>query len=378
MILDTKLFKEVCSTILAAIDNSELSTLKESLELKTVGTVLYLNVTNREYFASVKFNLDHEEAFHATVNATQFLKLIATVTCSQIEMTAHSTYLSIKANGNYKIPYIFDTMHPTEATLGPLELPEITIDNPTVSMSVSGDILNSILQVNSKEIAKSSVASPIQRLYYIDQQGCITFTTGACVNSFTLLEPIKVLINNRLVRLFKLFKKDMVTMTLGYDTVPTGDNTEIVQTKIKLETPTICLTAITPSNDQMLNKVPVERIRALADRPRDCRAVLNKEDFLQAVNRLSLFTNNDTLDITCTAENILIRSGENEEALKAENGSTVTDEVPSYSMLLNLTNLKLILESCSEQYVTMGYGDHQAITISRGNVCNVCPESVRK
>lgn len=371
MILETKLFKEVCSTILSAIDNSELSTLKETLELKTEGTSLFLNVTNREYFASAKFNLEHEEDFHATVNATQFLKLVATLTSSQIELVAHDTYLAIKANGNYKLPYIFEDNHL-------LELPEIIIENPTVTMSVSGDTLNSILQFNSKEIAKASVAQPIQKLYYIDEQGCITFTTGACVNNFTLPEPIKVLINNRLVKLFKLFKKEMVTFTLGYDAVVTGENSEIIQTKVKFETPSIILTAITPSTDQMLNKVPVERIRTLANKARGCKAVLNKDAFLQAVTRLSLFTNNDTLDMTCTVDNIVIRSGENEETLTVENGSNVTEELASYSMLVNLTSLKIVLETCTEQYVTMGYGDHTAITINRGGVINVIPESIRR
>lgn len=371
MILETKLFKEVCSTILSAIDNSELSTLKETLELKTEGTSLFLNVTNREYFASAKFNLEHEEDFHATVNATQFLKLVATLTSSQLELIAHDTYLAIKANGNYKLPYIFEDNHL-------LELPEIIIENPTVTMSVSGDTLNSILQFNSKEIAKASVAQPIQKLYYIDEQGCITFTTGACVNNFTLPEPIKVLINNRLVKLFKLFKKEMVTFTLGYDAVITGENSEIIQTKVKFETPSIILTAITPSTDQMLSKVPVERIRTLANKARGCKAVLNKDAFLQAVTRLSLFTNNDTLDMTCTVDNIVIRSGENEETLTVENGSNVTEELASYSMLVNLTSLKIVLETCTEQYVTMGYGDHTAITINRGGVINVIPESIRR
>ena len=59
MIIKTKLFKEVCSTILLGIDNTDISTLTETLELKTEEKTLILNVTNGEYYVSVKFSLDH-------------------------------------------------------------------------------------------------------------------------------------------------------------------------------------------------------------------------------------------------------------------------------------------------------------------------------
>ena len=99
MVLRTESFKEVCSLILAATDSNEISTLTETLELVTEGRTLYLNVTNKEYYASVKFDLDHEEEFHATVNATLFLKLIAAVTTEAIELEMHDNYITVKANG---------------------------------------------------------------------------------------------------------------------------------------------------------------------------------------------------------------------------------------------------------------------------------------
>ena len=46
MIIRSDEFKKICNTVLSATDGSELSTLTETLELKTIGNVLYLNVTN--------------------------------------------------------------------------------------------------------------------------------------------------------------------------------------------------------------------------------------------------------------------------------------------------------------------------------------------
>ena len=220
-----------------------MSLLTESLELVTAGRTLYLNVTNKEYYASVKFELDHEEDFHAVVNATLFLKLIAAVTTEDIELIIHDTYITIKANGNYKLPLIFenDSM---------MDLPVIYIDNVTVDMNISGAILDSIMNYNSKELAIGSLAKPVQKMFYLDQEGCITFTTGACVNSFLLEKPVKVLLNSRLVKLFKLFKGGVVKFNLGYDAI----SDTIIQTKVSFTTDKIKLTAVTGCDDSLLNK----------------------------------------------------------------------------------------------------------------------------
>lgn len=43
-------------------------------------------------------------------------------------------------------------------------------------------------------------------MYYFDKDGALTFTSGACVNKFTANVQSKLLFNDRLVKLFKLFK----------------------------------------------------------------------------------------------------------------------------------------------------------------------------
>ena len=368
MILKTKEFKNNCAIILSAIDNSEVSNLNENLELKTEGRILLLNVTNKEYFATVKFDLEHEEDFHATVNANLFLKLIAAITTDEIELTIRENYMAVKANGNYKLPLIFDNNEM-------LTLPPITILNKTLDMNISGEILNSILQYNSKELVKTSIAKPIQKLYYLDQEGCITFTTGACVNNFVLEKPVKILLNNRLVKLFKLFKNSLVKFTLGYDAI----SESIVQTKVLFETPTITLTAILPSDDSLLAQVPVEKIRALANTVFNHTAVINTEELLQAVNRLILFNEKNVTfplgDFKCNSDEICISNRGSMEFINTGNGSNVEEE---YSMTINLDSLKTILDTCVEQHVTINFGNNQAIVICRGQIKNVIPEITRR
>ena len=370
MIIRSDEFKKICNTVLSATDGSELSTLTETLELKTIGNVLYLNVTNKEYYASVKFQLDHEEAFHASVNANLFLKLVAAITSDQIELTIHDTYMNIKANGNYKIPLIFENDRL-------MEVPAINIENPTLEMTIASSILESIVNYNSKQLAIGTVAKPVQKMFYIDNEGCITFTTGACINSFTLEKPMKVLLNARLVNLFKLFKGTAVNFTLGYDPI----SETIIQTKVSFKTDKITLTAVTGCDDNLLNQVPAASIRGRANKAYPNNVVVNVAAITEAINRLLLFSagygsKENLKPYSCfdfTPENVVIydTKRENTEVLAYQNGTVLTEP---YSMTLDLIEFKKILDGCTEQYVTLNFGDHQACVVTRGAIKNVLPE----
>lgn len=367
MIIKTKEFKDVCSKILSAIDSNELSTITETLELKTEGKSLFLNVTNKEYFVSIKFDLDHEEDFHALVNAMLFLKLIAQITSETIELTLFDTYINIKADGNYKIPFI------QELT----ELPKIVIENKTVEMNISGDILESISQYNSKELLKGTISKPVQNMYYIDQSGCITFTSGACVNSFTLEKPIRILLNNRIVKLFKLFKNKTVKFTLGYDSL----SNSIIQTKVRFEIDDIELTAILSCDDTLLNSVPADKIRGRANTLYPHSVVLNRFELLQSINRLLLFSMGygskenikpySTFEFDEQGLKIWDNKKENVETLQYQNNTTVNEP---YTMILDLADFKIVLDGCSEDYITLTFGNNQAAVIVRNNIRNVLPQ----
>lgn len=374
MLLNTKEFKNICNIILNAVDGSELSNLTETLELKTEGKTLKLATTNKEYYASVTFPLEHEETFHASVNANLFLKLIGAITSETIEMNIQGTVLHIKANGNYKLPIIMEN----DAVL---ELPLITIENKTLEMNIASSILDSIVTHNSKQLALGSVAKPVQKMFYLDHKGCLTFTTGACVNSFELEKPFALLLNSRLVNLFKLFKNTVVKFTLGYDAI----SETITQTKVSFETDNIVLTAITGSDDKLLSQVPVEAIRGRANKAYDNVVVLNVTAVTEAINRLLLFSagygSKENLKpyslFEFGADKVVIHDTkkENTEVLAYQNGTALTNV---YSMILDLVEFKKVLDSSTEQYITLNFGDEKACVLTRGAIKNVLPEVVTR
>ena len=365
MIIRSEDFRAICSKILAAADSNSLSPITETVELRTENTFLYVSVTNMEYFARCKFDLGIEESFHATVNADLFLKLVSQITTDTIELSVRDNYMILKANGTYKLPLIFrdDKL---------IEIPEIEIHNITNEFEIDSNILLSILQYNSKELTKGVISKPVQKLYYVDEFGALTFTSGACVNSFTLNQPVRLLLNNRVVKLFKLFKGETVNFTLGYDAL----TDEIIQTKVRFESNDISITAILSCDDTLLRSVPVQAIRNRANTEYPYSITLNKDGLLQAINRLMLFTPKDVINLYGKFEfkkdNVVLYDvkEDNKEELYYT-GDAISGE---YTTILDFVDLKTTLETCTEPYLTIHFGNQQAIVLSRGNVKNVIPE----
>nr|DAG27794.1 MAG TPA: hypothetical protein [Caudoviricetes sp.] len=373
MIIRIEKLQNACKNILTAVDSNTLSTITETLELVTVDNYLYMNVTNREYFAQVKIDIGEVVDFHATVNATLFLKLISQITTDTVELNIKDNYVVVVANGTYKLPLIFDGDKL-------LELPEIEIKNVTNEFEIDSDILTSILQYNSKELLKGTIARPVQRLYYVDEKGAITFTSGACVNSFNLPQEVKLLFNDRLVKLFKLFDGSKVNLKIGYDNI----SEDIIQTKVSFTSTDIKLTAILSCDDSLLSKVPVSAIRGIATAEYPYSININKEYLLQAISRLLLFnTLSGSRDIVKPysilefgKDSVIIYDVKKENKEVVNYNNTVLDIDEPYTAILDLPELKATLETCNEPYLNINFGNNTSIVLTRGRITNVIPECV--
>jgi hypothetical protein len=244
----------------------------------------------------------------------------------------------------------------------------------------------SILNVNSKELLKTKYldVSELNKLYYIDESGCFTFTNGSCLNSFTLEKPVKLLLNDRIVRLFKLFKDD-VKFSLGQDPTINGG----IQTKMVMETADTYLAAVITCDETLIAKVqhPCEATKRYLTESYDHKLVLSKADLSAAINRLMSFTKNskatsEKVNMAYLPTAINIENGELVIKDKFENYETVAIANESYStgdyeMFVNLYDIKLVLDSCTTDHITLNCGNHRSIVVTRGTVANLIPE-VRK
>lgn len=366
MKLKTKDFREACTTIKNAIDTKGVSLYTETLELIANGdTTLHMNVTNREYYTSVAFTLEEASTFKAAVNAKLFLDLISKITTDDIDLSIEGKAVKVTGNGKYKVPMIYngDNM---------MELPVITISNVTNTMNIPTNILDSIATHNSKELLRGVPVKPVQKYYYVDNQGCITFTSGACVNSFTLEKDIKLLLSDKVVKLFKLFNgATSVNFAIGQDAL----TEEITQTKVSFTTDKVTLTAIM-SDSSLVSSVPVAAIRGMATQTYTYSVVVSKDELLDTLHRLMLFSEEKNYGtFTFTNDKITISdwSGENTEEVQLKDNCDALATTP-YSAILNINGLELIVNGCEEDYLTLAFGDNKAIVVKKTTISDIIPE----
>lgn len=378
MILKTKTFQEAANKILVAVG---LDRSAANLELAAKDTALYLRVTNREYYVAVKFELDAPTVFRAVVDANLFLNLISGINTEEFELTIKDTYVAVKAGkSSYKVAMIYENDQ-----LMRLPVIKLDADQITVSMPISSDILMSILNVNGKEVqkAKKLDVNELQRYYYVDETGCFTFTTGACVNSFSLEKPIKLLLTDKVVKLFKLFNSDV---WLSYGHLVNADNS--LQPIVVFQTEDVYVATRLLNDETCIHKIkaPCDAMKNLIKETYDHNLVLSASDLSAAIGRLLMFHKNSSakadlsfVPATVTFNNtdftISDISGDNVEVITIENGSSTPGE---YTMGVNLIDLKSVLDSCKNEHITMNCGNKKSIIINRGTISNVIAETRTK
>ncbi len=371
MILDTKLFKESANTILLAIGVDKTVT---NLELAAGNGILFLNVTNSEYYVSIKQTINSQDTFRAVIDAATFLNLISSIATENFELTIIDNKVVIKAGkSKSSIPLIYknDKL---------VELPVIRVNDAITEMPISLDLLQSILNINGREIAKIKKldADELQRLYFIDETGCFTFNSGACINSFTLEKPVKMLLNDRIVKLFKLFNND-VDFKLGYETTPAGRKL----TKISMSTDSIYMAAIIPSDDILLDRMkqPYETAKKFLTLDYLYKITILTADLETVINRLAQFTKNSIEKANMSWINVLLSVKGNEITIKdsfnnIEVFNTVDDTstAETYEFPVNLPDLKAVVDSCKNEKLNIFFGNYKNILITRDNISNVIPE----
>lgn len=368
MILKVEDLKNLAQTILPAVESTDLTALPETLELVAKNGILNFSVTNKEYLLDVAMTIDYEEDFEATVNATLFLKLISSTTTDTVEINVKDNFLIIKGNGSYKLPLIFENN-----TL--FKIPRINIESIDTEFDIEGDILFSILKYNTRQLSTGILSRPVQKMYYMDEKGAITFTSGACVNKFDLPSKVKLLFNQRLVKLFKLFKGVKTHLVIG----STKISEEITQTKIRFEANNIKLTAILSGDEGMIKSIPAEAIRNRAYNQYIYSVNVNTNQFNDALNRIKLFVGGAKLlipyiKLTFNSDGIIVSDIDSKNIEVIKYSSVPSNFTDDYVLIVDLNELQAVLDTCTESDLTFNFGDKQCLVISRVSIKNIIPE----
>lgn len=368
MLVSTKRLKKVVTRLLSSVDLQDLSSTAGLIELEAQGDQLILSMAAPEYQLRVSVEGAATSPLHAVVRAESFLKLVTKISASQIEMSSTEGCLLMKAGGSYRIPVVEVGEQGTLLTWSPpANLQVITL---------SRDMLHLLLKYNYREMQTDKVVRPVQRLCYLDQQGAITFNSGACVSTFDLTSPVKVLLTIKAVRLLKIFEEDD-SLAFGVQHIELSDGR--MQTKMVAENSQAFLQVLLPSDPSFMEAFPVEAVRERAFDSYPGTVNLSRKSLSECLGRLLLLSNlqgNSSVRelgrITFQAEGLVLEDvGKAGTEVIPYIGTPFSEE---YQCFINMATLKSLLDSCAEDSISLSFGNKEALVLSRGMVRNVIPE----
>lgn len=366
MTIKTKDFQEACRKILAALDTDATARLSgdyDSLEIKAGGGSLNMAVSNGTYRVDVALEAEGEGELHAIVDGKVFLSLVAKLTTDSIELGIQGNSLCVKADGRYRFPLKYG--EDENASLPDIGLGEVSAEFP-----IDGSVLLSIAEDNVKEINKKKATRPVQQMFYIDEEGCVTWTNfSACVNSFSLPKPIRVFVTAKVAKLFRLFHPGDVSFALGH-----AESGSVAQARVAFSQGSVSVKAIVPASEELAAGLPLKSLRGSASKDYGAWATFDVGEISRAIDRLSVFSKDSrslgtaSLDFSGGKATLSESLQGNSEELRVTGGEGFEGKGIRFA----IDNLKSILAGLGEKEVRMNFdADGPMFVVTYGNIANV-------
>lgn len=356
LIENLKIFKSTTDIQYTKFDRNA-----STLEIKTDTDVTQFIVGNTEYVQQLNIpTVGVQSGFDVSIDSSTFFNLLFRTTTETISLELSGNNLKFVGNGTFIIPVIYDGSDMYKVS-------EIPLDNVTIDTSISYEDLNTIITYNSKQFDRGMGVDAVQKLFYLDDKGCITFNTGAVVTTFNLNAKIKIFLKPVVTELFRNFglnKSDTITLKLGHKI--DGNNTYPV---LKLTDGTYTLIMVCPL-ESLLQNYPTELLRDRATKDLGYEATIECANLSDAIDRFRIFTDG-IVNVKVNSSGMTIYYGTNEETILFENSISLRE---GYEFLVSLSYLNSILKSIPHKYMKFRFGDHQSLTIVTQNIYHVIPE----
>lgn len=366
--LKTNIIKDLTSKINKGIEGEKTVRVSELLELEVINDKLILSVTNTQFYLSIELSnqVNSVDSLHVTIDADTFIKLVSKTTTDEIILDTKDGNLLYKGNGEYIFPLELDQNGEIKT------LPKIEI-NPQSTFDIMGDTLYSIYSFGSHELVNDVPVDAVQKYYYVDNLGAITYTESPYLNNFNLPVPFRALINDRLAQLFSLFRNKRVSVGISKEV-----NDGLYQNKISFTCENLSLVSYLP-DDSIINKYPANECRQLQSNPYPGKVTINRALLADALDRLNIFSVKDgnvvlkkagKINFTNDGLEIISIVDKNKEFIPYVN----KDNYYSYSCYMNLSQLQRHAKANSEVNIEVNYGNDLSIMFTKDNYAQIIVE----
>ncbi len=363
--------QDVCAKMSKALDIDGFDPITNALELIATSSDsnLRMALTNYEYYVEGRVDTLINEDFIATVSADVFFKLISQLSTEEVSLSCDNNTVIITSNGTYRLPMLFNDDVP-------LKIPSITFDKVEKVVNVSRPDMMSVLTYNSRELIKEYDKKPVQRMYYLDDKGCITFTSGACVNNFSIQGGNQVLLSSKVINLFRLFRDSQIEWTFGECSM-SGMTVKL----LGLSDSVFSIVARINDDNSLIESIPKELIRNMAADKYPYTVILNKVQLLNAVERLLLFMPKDNFSkpygkFEFMDTSVIIRDRLDVNMEKVFYSDDLVFNGEPITIILDFNDIKTILEGVKDKDVTIKFGNGVSVLIQYSHITNIIPECV--
>lgn len=262
--MNTAKMNSILGRISKGVGNSKILPITEYLKIELKDKVLTITATDSANFIEhVEHDIEGENGV-AIVKADKLIKLVAKTTEKEVSFELKDTFLQVKGNGTYKVE-IFDTD----------EYPSYEFNTDVKGVAVKTATLKKVFNTNKSAIA-TDMLMPCLTGYNLGDTAITTDGSKMCLNEVSIFPEERALIPQKLADLISVLNTEEVYVQKdGNKLLFSTEGTTIFGTEL----------------DGIENYPDVSPVTNI---PFQNHAVIKRQQLLDALDRLSLFVDNDT------------------------------------------------------------------------------------
>lgn len=354
-VVNTTILQDAVARAVKGSSNNKSLILSQLIELKEVSGKLQIATTDFTNYLYITVDADSiDEGFQMAVPVTQFSKLVAKTTSTSIKLEVIGTdCVKVNANGIYKIPL------PLEDEGSPIKFPDKRANVPTdtVWQKFNLSTIKSLIDVHKPVLPDDGDTSVFKNtpypMYYFGDF-VLSTDTNVIVRTSVKLTDEPILISRYLLDLFltitqeeiDVYKKDKFILVSAGKTEFYGVLSDGVE------------------------DYKIGAVLPLLDAEFDSAATFNKDELLQALDRVSLFIEefDDTTIQFKFADNCLALSSKSMTGDEKVQSSGFTKP---FSGKIKVNWMMTAIKGVVAENVTISYGLPNCIKIQEGEVTQI-------
>ena len=349
MKVNTEKFKELVSKSIVGASNNKLIPITQFMGIKKFNDAIQLITTDATNYLYVYGNIDADitDDIEVTVYAEQFAKLISKMTSKEITLEIKDNALEVTGNGTYSIELPLDETG--EIIKYPNPASEIkSKPNNKIALSDIRVILDTI-----KPSLATDMSTPALANYFVGDK--IMATDSYKIASFDkqILDN-DYLISPELLDLFSVISADTVTYVVENDSILFDAGDIVIYGKLANE------------------EYPVEVLEKLIEEEFPSVCKINKADFLNALDRMSLFVSkydDKAIRLYFEKDGVIVANKNRKSNEKLDYASS--NKHKDFDCVIDIEFLTTQIKAYASDVVELHYGKDNSIKLVDGNITQV-------